>query len=110
MTYSIKDADGDAMDFSRLTGQLSYSLMTPDYSLISNLFAGTVRFDEANPVFNRKADADEYGLNVNFIWYRLVGIDKLNGTLSATYGKSDADVHFFDSELSQFSAGLLYHF
>lgn len=110
LTYNRKDADGAAMDYHSLTGQLSYSLMTPNYSLISNLFAGTLRFDEANPVFNRKADADEYGLNINFIWHRLAGVDQLNGALSATYGKSDADVHFFDSELSQFSAGLLYHF
>ncbi|GAA4498600.1 DUF2860 family protein [Pseudaeromonas paramecii] len=110
LTYSVKDADGDAMDYSRLTGQLSYSVRTPQYSLISNLFAGTLRYDEANPVFDRKADATEYGLNVNFIWHRLAGIDKLNGTLMATYGKSDADVHFFDSELSQLSAGVLYNF
>ncbi|WP_409420912.1 DUF2860 family protein [Pseudaeromonas sp. ZJS20] len=110
LTYSRKDADGAAMDYDRLTGQLSYSLMTPQYSLISNLFVGTLRYDEANPVFNRKADADEYGLNVNFLWHRLAGIDKLNGTLTATYGKSDADVHFFDSELSQLSAGVLYNF
>lgn len=110
LTYSVKDADGDAMDYTRLTGQLTHSLRTPQYSLISNLFAGTLRYDQANPVFDRKADANEYGVNVNFFWHRLAGVAQLSGILSATYGKSDSDIDFFDSELSQVSAGVLYSF
>ena len=37
-------------------------------------------------------------------------IDKLSALFSASYGESDANVDFFDSDLTRVSAGLLYKF
>nr|MBP8218916.1 DUF2860 family protein [Aeromonas sp.] len=51
-----------------------------------------------------------WALNATFMWHQLLDVDQLSGLVSASYGESDANVGFFDTDLSQVSAGLLYRF
>ena len=84
--------------------------MQAQYTLITNLVVNQLQSDEVNPVFGEKVDATEWGLNANFFWNKLAGVDKLSAVFSASYGESDANVDFFDGDMSRLSAGLLYKF
>jgi hypothetical protein len=108
LNYAKNQADGDAVSYQRIGGQLSYALMQPQYSLVTNALLNQLQYDKANPVFGRKVDATQWGLNANFFWHKLAGIEKLSAVFSASYGESDANVHFFDSDLTSVGAGLMY--
>lgn len=110
ITYTRNNADGGAASYDRFSGQLSYAWMQPKYSLVTNLVVNQLQYDEVNPVFGEKVDATEWGLNANFFWNKLAGVDKLSAVFSASYGESDANVDFFDSDMTRISAGLLYKF
>lgn len=110
VTYTRNEADGDAVSYDRISGQLSYALMQAQYTLITNLVVNQLQYDEVNPVFGEKVDATEWGLNANFFWNKLAGVDKLSAVFSASYGESDANVDFFDGDMSRLRAGLLYKF
>ena len=110
LTYRRYAADGEATSYDRFGGQLTYALMQRKYSLITNMLVNRVEYDGVNPVFGRTVEADEWALNATFMWHQLFGVDPLSGLVSASYGESDANVDFFDADLSQISAGLLYRF
>ena len=110
LSYRRMDADGDAMSYKRTSAQLTYALLQTKYSLVSNFLVAKVDYDEANPLFGREADADEWGVNVNFFWHRLWNVDQLSALFSVAYGESDSKVNFFDTDLNRASVGLLYKF
>lgn len=110
LQYRRMDADGDAMSYKRTGAQLTYALLQPKYSLITNFMVAKVDYDEANPVFGKATDADEWGVNVNFFWNKLWNVDQLSAIFSVAYGESDSDVNFYDTDLTNASVGLLYKF
>lgn len=110
LNYTRYEADGEAASFNRFGGQLTYSMLTRKFSLITNMLMNRVEYDGVNPVFGQTVDANEWGLNATFMWHQLMGVDKLSALVSASYGKSDANVDFFDTDLSSISTGLLYRF
>ena len=110
LTYRRYAADGEAASYDRFGGQLTYALLQRKYSLITNMLVNRVEYDGVNPVFGRTVEADEWALNATFMWHQLLDVDQLSGLVSASYGESDANVGFFDTDLSQVSAGLLYRF
>lgn len=110
ISYSRNDADGKASSYDRTAFQLTYALQQAQYSLVTNFFAGQVEYDAVNPVFGRTVKADEWGVNANLFWHNLWSVKPLSAVFSASYGNSDANVDFFDTELSRISAGLMYRF
>ena len=110
LTYSRNDSDGAAASYDRFGGQLTYALMTRKFSLVTNMLMNRVEYDGVNPVFGRTVEADEWALNATFMWHQLMGVDKLSALVAASYGESDANVDFFDTDLSRISTGLLYRF
>ena len=75
-----------------------------------NTSKAKVDYDEANPVFGKATDADEWGVNVNFFWNKLWNVEQLSAIFSVAYGESDSDVNFYDTDLTNASVGLLYKF
>ena len=110
LNYSRHKADGEAASYERFGGQLTYALQTRKFTLVSNMLLNRVEYDGVNPVFDQTVEADEWGLNATFMWHQLMGVEKLSGLVSASYGESDANVDFFDTDLTSISTGLLYRF
>lgn len=69
-----------------------------------------LQYDESTRCLVRKVDATEVGLNANFFWNKLAGVDKLSAVFSASVASRTANVDFFDGDMSRLSAGLLYKF
>lgn len=109
-TYSKGRFDGSAMSYEKTQAQLSYGYNNSQWSLVSNMYLGRMSHDEINPVFGRKADSDECGINATLFWHHLFNVKGLNGLISAAYSKSDSDISFYDAYISRFNTGLIYHF
>ena len=108
--YTKADLDGRAMSYNKTALQLSYGYNSAYWSIISNMFGGKLNYDETNPIYGKKADANEWGLNGTFLWHHLGSVKGLNGFISAAYSKSDSDINFYNSNVKSLTAGVLYHF
>ncbi|NDV13846.1 DUF2860 family protein [Crenobacter caeni] len=110
VVYAEHDLDGRAMS-SKSTGlKLDYGIRTGTGVFTTTAYVGKQDYDAANPIWNRKADADEYVIGVNYLHGKLFGYKQLSGYVNAAYGKSDSDIDFFDTEVSRVGAGVRYSF
>ena len=105
------DLDGDAMSFDSTSIELNW-IYTPDKDLkvVTNLLAGTRDFDEANPVFGEKADADFTVFSVTGFFPGLWGFKEWVPNAALIVGNESSDVDFFDSSVSIVSFGFLNRF
>lgn len=110
IVYTKADLDGRAMSYDKTTLQLTYGYNNPQWSIISNFFRSQLKYDETNPIYEKKADGSELGINGTFFWHNFAGITSLNGFISASYSKSDSDIIFYDSYVKSLNTGLLYRF
>ncbi|PTT45997.1 DUF2860 family protein [Aeromonas sp. HMWF016] len=110
LTYGKSSFDGSAMNYDKTQIQLSYGYNNNQWSLISNIYLGHMKYDEVNPIFGNKADSDEFGVSTTFFWHRLFNVKGLNGLISASYSKSNSDINFYDAYISSINTGLMYHF
>lgn len=110
LTYGKVDLDGEAMAQDRTSARLTYIHIEKAWALSSNVFAGTVNYDKANPVFGKKADADEFGINASFFLNNIFGVEHLTSVTSASYSVSDSDIDFFKQDVNSVSTALLYQF
>ncbi len=68
-------------------------------------------YEEGHPLFgNRKADSSDYALGVNYLRQGLFGTPWLGAYISASYGKSNSDIDFFDAEFTRIGTGLRFKF
>lgn len=104
------DADGDAISRDRTGAQLTHAYRQGRYRLVSNLAFHQTRFDESNPVFDRRQDEDEVVLSTTGFYARLLDIPHLSGLASLLYARRDSRITFFDSEATVVSLGMLYNF
>lgn len=108
--YTRAELDGKAMSYDKTAIHLSYGYNNPQWSIATNFFGALLKYDESNPIYNRKADATEFGVSTTFFWHRLAGITGLNAFIGASYSKSDSDIDFYDSSVTSMNTGILYHF
>ncbi|WP_310597978.1 DUF2860 family protein [Aeromonas aquatica] len=108
--YKQAKLDGSAESFDSKGLQLTYAKRGPQWSFVSNAYFGKRDYDEANPLFGQRADADELALTGTFFWHRLLGVKDLSGTVTIAYSQADADIAFYDTQTSSLSTGLLYNF
>jgi hypothetical protein len=108
--YKQADLDGSAESFKNTGLQLTYAQRGPQWSIISNVYAGKRKYDESNPLFGQRADANEFAINGTFFWHRLFSVKDLTATFTAAYSTANSDISFYDTQSSSFSTGLLYNF
>jgi len=110
VNFGTYDADGDAITRSGGGAKITHAFSHGRYRLVSNLSITRTSFDEENPVFDEKADADEFLISVTGFYSRFFDIDNLSGMASLLYAESDSDIDFYYSEATLVSLGVLYRF
>lgn len=110
LLYKQAKLDGSAESFKNRGLKLTYGKRGPQWSIVSNAYVGKRDYDEANPIFGQRADADEYAITGTFFWHNLLGVKDLTGTVTAAYTQADSDIDFYDTQTSTLSTGLLYNF
>lgn len=108
--YKQARLDGSAESFKNTGLQLTYAKRGPQWSIVSNVYAGKRNYDEANPIFGQSADANEFAINGTFFWHSLFGVKDLAATFTAAYSTANSDISFYDSQATRVSTGLLYNF
>jgi len=104
------DTDGSAMEWSSTSIELNYLYTSEDLKVVTNLVVGNRDFDEINPVFGEKADADFTALTVTGFFPGLFGFKDWTANAALVIGQDDSDVDFFDQNISMLSFGFLHRF
>jgi len=107
--YVIDDREGAAVSGDAYRLQLSYVFLGQGYSLVTNLAAGASSYDEPNPIFGTKTDADRYAVDATF-FYRLPTRANWQAVTTVLWGEDDSDVQFNDNRILQFGLGAMYRF
>jgi hypothetical protein len=111
--YARDDLDGDAMASDTFDFQLTYAYFGDPFSLTLNGLIGTADYDKRNPIYSRTRDDDRYGFQGNLYYrnpwgYTLLGSAPINFYLGAAYFETDANIDFYDQEVTMVSGGLFF--
>ncbi len=104
------DAEGDAYSRDGAGVQLTHIYVQGRLRLVSNLALRQTKFDEKNPVFDKKQDEDEVVASLTGFYAQLFDVPSLSGMASLLYTRRDSEITFYDAEASVASLGLLYTF
>ena len=106
-----EDLDGMAMRHDVTGFKLDYGFNSGSDTFSASLYLAQQGYEEGHPLFgNRKADSSDYALGVNYLRQGLFGTPWLGAYISASYGKSNSDIDFFDAEFTRVGAGLRFKF
>lgn len=108
--YAIDERDGDAVSGDAYRLQLSYIFLGQGYTVASNIALGSKSYDERNPIFGVKTDADRVAIDAT-LFYRLpTQSGRWQAVCSVFWGEDDSDVAFHDNELFMLNVGAMYRF
>lgn len=110
LRYVDNQLEGDAVSNQQYGMLVSYFWRAMPYSLVSNIYLGKTDYTKANPVFDNKTDSTDFAANVMLFRNNIFNMPKLSVYGSLAYGKINSDVEFFNSQLSNFSVGMMYRF
>lgn len=108
--YSKHDRDGDAIAGDRYEFQLSWLFTQGPVILGLNGVIGQRDYDEADPIYGRKADKDTLALNGTFNYRLPFKSRRWSSTTTVSWGDEDSDIDFYDTTIFSVITGLTYRF
>lgn len=110
LIFGVGDFDGKAMSYDRTAAKVSYLHIQNQWTFATNIYAGKVDYDRANPVFGKRIDTNEFGVNASFFLNSIFGVEDLTWLVSGSYAVSDSDIDFFKKDMNSVSTALVYDF
>ena len=105
------DLDGKAMEHTRAGLKLDHAYMGDKWTFITILAVSKDSYDNKNPLYNKEADAVNYGAAFTAMYKNPFDISKdLSFTATAGFHDSNSDIDFYDSRVSVINLGVLYKF
>ncbi len=105
------DLDGQAMRHALTGFKLDYGFHSGSDTFSASMYLAQQRYDEGHPLFgNQKADSKDAALGINYLRQGLFGTPWLGAFINASYGKSNADIDFFNAKFTRLGVGLRYKF
>ena len=111
----MEDLDGDAMSKSGVDFQLTYFFFNDPVTLILNGVIGASENDKSNPIYGRTQEDDRYALGAQIYYknpfgWKPFGHEDFSVFAAGTYLLNDADIDFYDTEVSTLTAGVIFVF
>jgi len=110
ISFGKQDRDGNAVTNDTTMAKLTYSYRYDDWTLVASGLVFRQSYDNANPVYGEKTDASSYALTFTALRRLTMGDGNWRAFGSVFYGKSNADVNFFDSKGLGINLGVQYAF
>ena len=110
LRYFWDDSEGAAIAGDGWRAQLSYAYVRPEYTLVATGAFGQRNRDEANPLYGRRTDADQYALELTAFYRLPIEGGRWQAVAGLLWGEEDSEVNFQDSEVTSASLGVVYRF
>ncbi len=108
--FRDEDRDGAAKARDAWSVRLSYAYLRPPWTFVGNVLYGESEYDEPNPLYGLRQDADTYGVDATLLYNLPTQSGRWQLSGSVFVGESDSQIEFHDNELSQIAVGFIYHF
>lgn len=108
--YSNHDRNGRAVSGDTYEFQLSWLATDGRMLLAVNGFFGQRDYDQPNPIYGRKADSDNLGLNAFFVYPLPVASGRWAWTTLVLWAEEDSNIDFYDTRILSFMTGPTYRF
>ena len=111
-TYRYDDCDGDALKNDQYIFQLTYAYLGDPFTLTFNGEIGWADYDKRNPIYRKKQNDDIYGANLALYYknpwgWNLAGSKPMQFYLLGAYYERDADISFYEEEVTMITAGVM---
>ena len=110
LIYTDYKLDGTAMKHKRYEGQLSHYYIGETFIIVSNLVIGAIRYDENNPIFNKKNGGTIFGIGSNVIYQKPFNQDNWQAFAGFAFYKGNADIDFYSTRGELLNLGMIYNF
>ena len=108
--YTDQDLDGSAMKHKRYEAQFSHYYFAEKYIFVTNLVLGTTRYDQINPIFDKRNGSTVYGVASNVLYQEPFGWNDWQAIAGFAYYRGDADIDFYGTRATLINAGFIYNF
>ena len=105
-----EDRDGAAISRDFFGVRLSYAYLSPSWVFVGNLLVGQSEYDEPNPLYGQRQDADTVAFDATLLYTLPTESGRWQLTGSVFLGESDSEINFHDNELTQVALGFIYNF
>jgi hypothetical protein len=111
--YTLEDLDGDAMASEAYEFQLTYGYFGDTFTFTGNVLFGQADYDDKNPIYGKTQEDDRYGIQGSLYYknpwdWSLLGSNPMNFYVGAAYINSDANIDFYDQEVTMMTAGVFF--
>ncbi|EIA3111300.1 DUF2860 domain-containing protein [Vibrio cholerae] len=110
ITYTQRDAQGDAFDFTALDYQLGVNTFFGPQALFLTLSYGQEEYDTAHPIFAKTRDADRWSAFALYVYRAPFGWQNVSINAMAGLSETDDAVNFFDQQSTFLSTGVAFNF
>lgn len=110
MVYFHADAEGDALSFDSYGIELNYAKRLGRHGFVVTLDANDRQYDEANPIYGKSREENEYGAFLAYEFGGLMGYEDWSFISLLGYRTIDSNIDFYNSEQVLASVGIDYKF
>lgn len=109
--YEKYNADGKASSYDKYGLSLGFSTeLSEDINLSLETSYAKKEYEAINPIFNRKVDANIYGINTEIKWDKPLNYKNTYVSFKAGYENEDSNVKFYDKNNSFSGISIGYRF
>ncbi|CAK1848574.1 DUF2860 domain-containing protein [Vibrio crassostreae] len=110
MVYFHADAEGDALSFDSYGIELNYAKRIGRHGFVVTLDASDRQYDEANPIYGKTREENEYGAFLAYEFGGLMGYEDWSFITLLGLRSIDSNIDFYNSEQVLASVGVDYKF
>ena len=110
MVYFNSDAEGGALSFDSYGIELNYAKRIGRHGFVVTLDASDRQYDEANPIYEKTREENEYGAFLAYEFGGLMGYEDWSLITLLGLRSIDSNIDFYNSEQVLASVGVDYKF
>ena len=110
MVYFNSDAEGGALSFDSYGLELNYAKRIGRHGFVVTLDANDRQYDEANPIYGKAREENEYGAFLAYEFGGLMGYEDWSFITLLGLRSIDSNIDFYNSEQVLASVGVDYKF
>ncbi|PMN51564.1 hypothetical protein BCT31_16910 [Vibrio lentus] len=110
MVYFNSDAEGGALSFDSYGIELNYAKRIGRHGFVVTLDASDRQYDEANPIYGKAREENEYGAFLAYEFGGLMGYEDWSFITLLGLRTIDSNIDFYNSEQVLASVGVDYQF
>ncbi len=110
MVYFNSDAEGGALSFDSYGIELNYAKRIGRHGFVLTLDASDRQYDEANPIYGKTREENEYGAFLAYEFGGLMGYEDWSFITLLGLRSIDSNIDFYNSEQVLASVGVDYKF